>query len=183
MTVRARPDSLASAARKVAEAARLPWAVVKRSYNALQATDVLPTSRGRSILLAHPNTIGKLLIAVALNGEDALAQRVIAFHLAVARGGDRRFRDELDQMLTKATSAAAVDTIVFEVDVGRVVVTSAGASLSFNAKPKTGACDLAESPLIQWRGVVPGDVVRALQASIKWPASVVHQSRGGSADL
>lgn len=176
----ARPDSLATAARKVAEAARLPWATVKRSYDGLQATDVLPTSRGRNILLAHPNTIGKLLIAVALNGEDALAQRVIAFHLAVARGSNRRFRDELDQILTKAEAAAAVDTIVFEVDRDQVVLTNKGASSTFNVKPKTGVCGWAGGPLIQWRGIISGDVIRALQGSIRWPLGVGHQSRDGS---
>ena len=178
--MRVRPDSLASAARKVAEAAHLPWSAVKRAYDALQATDVLPTSRGRSILLAHPNTIGKLLIAVALNGQDALAQRVVAFHLAVARGGNRRFRDELNQMLTKAGAAAAVETIVFEVDVDRVVLTNKSATLIFNARPKTGVCRLADSPLIQCRTVITGDVIRSLQESVRWPAGVGYQSRDGS---
>ncbi|RYE67847.1 MAG: hypothetical protein EOO81_10025, partial [Oxalobacteraceae bacterium] len=122
------PDSMISAAKKVALHSRLPWPVVQRTYRALQAADYLPVSRGRNIWYAHPNLIGALLIGMACP-EEAIGDHVKRFQFATPNGDGFKplnFRSKLSKLLTEEGAADSLDHIVFETNSNRVVVVTRG---------------------------------------------------------
>jgi len=180
------PDSMIAAAKKVAEIARLPWPAVQRTYRALQAANFLPISRGRSIWYAHPNLIGALLIGMACP-EKALGERVELFQKATPNADGfeaMNFRNALSRLLAVPDAAADLAHIVFEIDSDRVVVVTHGGDADctevetrYHADPDAYQ---RRAPLIQNRTVISGDLIRALQAQVRWrlPSDAPYADEG-----
>lgn len=173
------PDTLISAAKKVAECARLPWPTVQRTYRALQAAEFLPISRGRSIWYAHPNLIGALLIGMACP-ERALSDRVTLFQMATPNADGFEplsFRNELSRLLSQPGAADSLEHIVFEIDSDRVVVVTRGGDEARSKVETHYYVDTEHNripaPLIQNRTVISGDLIRALHAQVNWRSASV----------
>jgi hypothetical protein len=176
------PDSMLTAARTLATASRLPWPQVQRVYRDLQAMDFLPISRGRAVWHASPNMMVSLIIGLAVRqgaeSAGALKETIELFRLAGRDGsgfeGDW-LQAELITLLTDPAAAAEVESVVFEIDTMRAVVTRKGVAVPFFVPVDEVQADGTlrdathdPSPLILSRGVVAGELFRALQAGVTW---------------
>ena len=121
------PESLLSAAKKVAELSSLGWADVNRVYRELQDGDRapalppsapatgLPKSTGRNVWFAHPNFVARLLIGLAGRAAGLNPRKTVQqFHDAKADDQELYLEEVLAALLRNPTLAD--DLLVFELN-------------------------------------------------------------------
>lgn len=172
------PESLLSAVKKTASAAKLPWPHVQKVYQALQAGDFLPKSRGREIWAAHPNFIARLLVALAGSDVPAGARRAVETFLWATEngeGGPGNLEDFLFRALSSEQDAADIESVEFFADTLRVCINtkSRGAVwfwIEVEELQRDGTAIPVEFPqaLIRFRGVIDGELFRLLARDVTW---------------
>ena len=135
-------DSMLTAAKKLADAAGLPWARVQKYYRALQehvdigpATEGwlppddfagLPKSKGRTVWAAHPNFVARLLVALTATDAPSDFRRAVEnFIYATENGGDGQNSEGLlASALADENIGRDIESIEFHPDTARVLVKS-----------------------------------------------------------
>ncbi|WP_122519193.1 hypothetical protein [Pannonibacter phragmitetus] len=185
------PDSLLSAARKLADAIGRPWSAVQPYYKALQEPDLdqrtawLPKSLGRSIWYAHPNYITRLLIALGGTTNPAEAHATLHWAQELTPGGRERYMTErpaadipllieleFSKYLVDAEAASKLLSIEIHPDRKAIVFNQRDGKPTIFCLP--GGADEIEGGAalpfigIQYRGVIDGRVLVTLANTVKW---------------
>lgn len=199
------PDSLLMAARKLAEAAGIPWPQVQKTYRALQEEQAwlageahgpaswLPKSSGRNIWAAHPRYLSRLIIALACARDGSGAREAVQWtrgltpkgrplHLSEGDfpGLENTFEREMAARLTLADRAASLAEVEFIPEARTVIFTEVDGNTHLWALASDRP--LLSPALIRSRGVVDGDLFRALQSGVIWQRPDQAPFRSGPED-
>ena len=175
------PDTLLTAAKKVALATRLPWATVQKIYSSLQEADVLPLSQGRRIWLAQPNLVADLCMGLAFRSSGSAIPDLVKYFEQSTLGGVGWQADSLlfrlASFLADPNSANGLVRVVFEMDLlSAKVVCQEGerevVSEYFHEQRENKIGDSKDPPLITTRGVIDGALFRILSSEIVWGANL-----------
>lgn len=189
------PDSFYSSVQKVAEFSGVPWPVVRKVYQQMQSEFLppdqipdteeksvdLPKSSGRAVWAAHANLTAALLIGLA-GANSGMNPKAFAelFAFSVPKRGDgfgRYLRDYISAALVDPVKAALVDYIVFDIDSEvAIIYTTDSKAMEFtlhgNEADDAEEKQARNKRLIRWNGVIDGDLLRKLQATVKWRHNV-----------
>lgn len=177
------PDSLLTAAKKVAQATGMKWADVHLVYRALQEGTLywLPRSFGRNICLADPKDITSLLTGLAAASEPSEASAAVAWTKTLTLGGKADddaerpsqllcpFDIEFSVYLRDPAAADELVSIEFQPDTLRVIFNRrSGRPRIFERHQSTSTPTPNVAAFIQKRGVIAGTVIQELARCIKW---------------
>lgn len=145
-------DSVLEAAKKTAEALRLPWPEVQKIYRSLQEDDPathsgwIPKSKGRTIWYAHPNFIGRIISAYSLSGGDFSYHNAVTLTHGLALEGRNfqfgypasgmvaPFEGQMASYLCNTQSASKLRRIEFSLSEKEVTFVEEGRRLRFIVK-------------------------------------------------
>lgn len=206
-----KPDSLLTAAKRLAGIAGMSWSEVQPYYRALQEGDGsegsgwLPKSLGRNIWAAHPHYITRLLIALAGADHFSKACETIEWARELTPDGRPRHLTEepasgvpliiewhLSPFLVDPTAARELVNVEVRPDEGRIIFNTKSQGAIVFARPHRPKSDADRVPRpfqgIHRRGVIEGSVFVDLALRINWrtsdqpPLEKVQQGEVGDED-
>lgn len=200
-------DSLLAAAKRVAEKSGLEWSYVQRFYRALQGAPNkgdgwLPRSLGRNIWAAHPNYVSRLLVALAAADDPSDSIAAVKWAQGLTPNGrdfyltERPaanvicpFEYQMSAFLTDASKAGDLVSVEFQRDRDTAIFNLRdGQALVFSSHPEADPQTERPATLVQKRGLISGDLFRALCEEVSWrqdrdaPLTKVAQGEVGEDD-
>lgn len=186
-----KPDSLLTAAKKVAEHSGLPWSHVQKAYADLQVeptymsgeqvgpSNWLPKSVGRNIWAAHPHFVSRLLVALAAASDPSQSREAVQWTrdltpdgrpLGITEGDHagvvNPFEAALTRYLIDPAKAETLAYVEFVSDWRRVLIRDCNDREEVWASAEPAYPE--NNPLIRFRGVIAGNLFLKLSQTVRW---------------
>jgi hypothetical protein len=177
-----KPDSLYSAAKKMAELAQIPWSKFSKIYKALQEGEeakLLPISSGRAICYAHPSYVSRMILALAgCDFENGPRQAVLRFSTALSQHDGTRLEERLSGLLM-GPETEELENIEFLPDQDLAIISMMTCAEEFYVDDAIKIGDTFEFDSTRWkpgpirtRTIVDGDLLRQLKKQICWDTAL-----------